>query len=82
MEFPAQISTNRERLASNEDALPIRWNRKTRLRFSLKRGETHFTTLDNAVEGLTGGTPMSLQGFESQVRGRTPRFSRVPHRLP
>jgi hypothetical protein len=40
--------------------------------FSLKRDSTHFTTLDNAVEGLTGGTPMSLERFESQIRDRLP----------
>lgn len=42
-------------------------------RFSLKPFETHFTTLDNAVEGLTGGTPMSLERFETQIRARLPR---------
>ncbi|MGA3182792.1 MAG: NotI family restriction endonuclease [Verrucomicrobiota bacterium] len=41
-------------------------------RFSLTRGATHFTTLVNAVEGLTGGTPMSLERFESQIRDRLP----------
>ena len=39
-------------------------------RFTLQRHEVHFTTLDNAVEGLTGGTPMSLDRFESQIRAR------------
>jgi hypothetical protein len=41
-------------------------------RFSLRRDATHFTTLDNAVEGLTGGTPMSLERFECQIRDRLP----------
>jgi hypothetical protein len=41
-------------------------------RFSLKRDSTHLTTLGNAVEGLTGGTPMSLERFESQIRDRLP----------
>lgn len=41
-------------------------------RFSLQRHETHCTTLDNAVEGLTGGTPMSLDRFEKQIRDRLP----------
>jgi hypothetical protein len=41
-------------------------------RFALKRHETHFTTLLNAVEGLTGGTPMSLERFEKQIRDRLP----------
>ena len=41
-------------------------------RFSLKRDATHFTTLANSVEGLTGGTPMSLERFEKQIRDRLP----------
>jgi hypothetical protein len=39
-------------------------------RFKLKRHEVHYTTLSNAVEGLTGGTPMSLEHFESEIRAR------------
>ena len=46
---------------------------KTHGHFSLKRDEVHFTTLSNAVEGLTGGTPMSLERFESQIRARLPQ---------
>ncbi|SRR6266699_824210 len=42
-------------------------------RFALQRHETHCTTLDNAVEGLTGGTPMSLERFEKQIRERLAR---------
>jgi hypothetical protein len=42
-------------------------------RFALRRGEIHLTTLDSAVEGLTGGTPMSLTRFEKQIRSRLPR---------
>ncbi len=41
-------------------------------RCALQRHQTHFTTLVNAVEGLTGGTPMSLERFESQIRDRLP----------
>ncbi len=41
-------------------------------RFALRPQETHFTTLVNAVEGLTGGTPMSLERFERQIRARLP----------
>ena len=41
-------------------------------RFALRRHETHFTTLVNAVEGLTGGTPMSLERFEKHIRDRLP----------
>jgi hypothetical protein len=42
-------------------------------RFRLKRDEVHYTTLSHAVEGLTGGTPMSLDRFESAIRARLPR---------
>lgn len=38
--------------------------------FSLQRHAVHFTTLSNAVEGLTGGTPMSLENFENEIRAR------------
>lgn len=41
-------------------------------RFSLQRDSVHFTTLDYAVERLTGGTPMSLENFESEIRARMP----------
>lgn len=39
-------------------------------RFSLVRHSIHFTTLSHAVEGLTGGTPMSLANFEHEIRAR------------
>ena len=39
-------------------------------RFSLRPYEVHYTTLTNAVEGLTGGTPMSLERFEREIRAR------------
>ncbi len=39
-------------------------------RLALQRHEVHFTTLSNAVEGLTGGTPMSLENFENEIRVR------------
>lgn len=42
-------------------------------RFHLRRGETHFTTLSHAVEGLTGGTPVSLETFEREIRERMTR---------
>ena len=44
-------------------------------RFTLQRQEVHFTTLSHAVEGLTGGTPMSLAKFENEIRARMPRVS-------
>jgi len=39
-------------------------------RFQLKPDSVHFTTLTNAVEGLTGGTPVSLEIFENEIRAR------------
>ncbi len=39
-------------------------------RFSLARHEVHYTTLSHAIEGLTGGTPMSLENFENEIRAR------------
>jgi hypothetical protein len=38
--------------------------------FSLRPMDAHFTTLAHAVEGLTGGTPMSQERFENQIRER------------
>jgi hypothetical protein len=38
--------------------------------FTLKRDAVHYTTLGGAVEGLTGGTPMSLDRFEVGIRDR------------
>ena len=39
-------------------------------RFELIPYQVHFTTLTNAVEGMTGGTPMSQERFEDQIRAR------------
>lgn len=38
--------------------------------FRLRRDTVHYTTLSNAVESLTGGTPMSRERFESELRAR------------
>jgi hypothetical protein len=43
-------------------------------RFALEPHEVHFTTLSHAVEGLTGGTPMSLENFENEIRARMQRL--------
>jgi restriction endonuclease NotI len=37
-------------------------------RFQLQRHALHLTTLDRAVEGLTGGTPLSLEAFEERIK--------------
>lgn len=36
-------------------------------KFKLIRDQLHLTTLDRAVEGLTGGTPTSLDAFEATI---------------
>jgi len=41
--------------------------------FTLRQYEIHYTTLTNGVEGLTGGTPMSLERFERELRDRLSR---------
>jgi len=44
-------------------------NSKTR-QFTLGENSLHLTTLDRAVEGLTGGVPTSLAAFEEDIRRR------------
>jgi len=39
-------------------------------RFRLERRGLHLTTLDRAVEGLTGGKPTSLDDFETKLRAK------------
>lgn len=39
-------------------------------RFRLEPGELHLTTLERAVEGLTGGRPTSLEEFERVLRAK------------
>jgi hypothetical protein len=42
-------------------------------RFTIQQDSVHFTTLNHAVEGLTGGMPMSLDRFEREIRARLTR---------
>ena len=51
----------------------VSYGRPVRGRFSLERHQAHFTTLSHAVEGLTGGTPVSLENFEHEIRARMPQ---------
>lgn len=44
-------------------------------RFHVQRHAVHFTTLDHAVEGLTGGMPVSLESFENEIRTRLSQSS-------
>lgn len=39
-------------------------------RFCLEPDRLHLTTLDRAVEGLTGGKPTSLSDFENTLRAK------------
>lgn len=39
-------------------------------RFQIKRGAVVFTTLDEAVDGLTGGKPVSQTEFERRIRAK------------
>jgi hypothetical protein len=41
----------------------------------LQPGEVHYTTLDRAVEGLTGGVPVSLKEFEAALMAKLARSS-------
>ena len=38
--------------------------------FRLVRDDVHVTTLERAIEGLTGGTPVTLGEFESAIRSK------------
>lgn len=45
----------------------VDYGEPTEGRYKLKPYEAVFTTLEHAVEGLTGGTPVSLEQFENAV---------------
>lgn len=53
----------------------VTYEKATSGQFALTPHQVHYTTLSHAVEGLTGGTPMSLGNFEKQLRARTKRSS-------
>jgi hypothetical protein len=44
-------------------------------RFPLQCEGVHYTTLNHAIEGLTGGTPMSLENFENEIRARMQKIA-------
>jgi hypothetical protein len=50
--------------------------------FQIKLESTHKCTLDRAVEGLTGGTPVSLEYFESELKNRLQAASASPDLFP
>ena len=45
----------------------------TNRRFRLVRDSVHFTTLERATEGLTGGAPVTLTEFEESIRSKLAR---------
>lgn len=51
----------------------VEYERPTRGRHRLKPHEAVFTTLEHAVEGLTGGIPVSLEQFEHAIREKLER---------
>ena len=60
----------RARFLSNADIVwfVVDYGRPVNGRYSLIPHEAVFTTLEHAVEGLTGGTPVSLEQFEDSIR--------------
>jgi hypothetical protein len=38
------------------------------VRARMRRGAVHYTTLERAVDGLTGGIPVALPVFEGRIR--------------
>jgi hypothetical protein len=65
----------RERHLSNADIVwfVVDYEGPVRGRYRLKSHEAIFTTLEHAVEGLTGGTPVSLEQFEQAIRQKLER---------
>lgn len=57
---------------SNSDIVwfVVRLEPSSQKQLSLVVDSVHYTTLDDAIEGLTGGTPMPLDRFESLIRTR------------
>ena len=47
-------------------------------RFRLAEHEVQFTTLEDSVEGLTAGVPVSLETFEKRILAKLQRFSGPP----
>jgi hypothetical protein len=51
----------------------VQYETATKGRYKLKPREAIFTTLEHAVEGLTGGMPVSLEQFEDAIRKKLGR---------
>jgi len=50
--------------------------------YSISEGLVHLTTLERAVEGLTGGRPLTLHDFEERIRKQSSRAIRVTGAAP
>ena len=61
---------------SNSDIVwfVVSHNGPSRGRYRLALHDTVPTTLENAIEGLTGGTPVSLEQFEASIRRKLSRL--------
>jgi hypothetical protein len=56
----------------------VKYSATTTGKITLERHSVHHTTLDGAVVGLTGGTPMPKDRFESELRARLkPRVTKT-----
>jgi len=53
----------------------VRYEETTGGRFRLSRDSVQFTTLEDSVEGLTAGVPVSLEIFEKRILAKLERLS-------
>ncbi len=53
----------------------VRYSEREAGKFRLERDGVHFTTLADSVEGLTAGTPVSLEVFEKRILDKLQRLS-------
>jgi len=69
----------RARFLSNADIVwfVLDYGRPVSGRYCLMPHEAVFTTLEHAVEGLTGGTPVSLEQFEDSIRLKLARQAAI-----
>ncbi len=53
----------------------LRYEQSHNGRFCLVRDGVHFTTLEDSVEALTAGVPVSLEVFEERILAKLGRLS-------
>ena len=75
--FKAMGKMRSVRHLSNSDVawFVVRYEQTEAGRFRLVRDDVHFTTLEDSVEGLTAGVPVSLDNFERRILTKLKRFS-------